>query len=1125
LPSFLDSDIPTFGAEGRMNDLALLTILLFVGPPPPACGFEEDLVYEGRPLREWLLDIRGNDPAARRRASRVLRLVGPEAHEAVPALLMAMKTDDAVARYRLSRTLARMGPRTVPLLSASIRFENAQLTQGAARALAILGPEARPATRALTHELKSSSPDVRILSALALWQADRRTTGLPTLRAALAGTSGSKQWAAWALARFGPAAAPAAPDLVRLLADRDDSVRDWVFRALEAIGPDAVPALTQGCKSVVPGVRVEAAEALGRIGPGADSAVPTLLPLLQDTSAGPRVAAARALGRIAPESDAVVARLRETLRENDNDLRLESARALGAFGSRASSAIPELRVAVKDPVRRVRNAAARALVRIGKPSVHALVELLKDNDHLVRRQALLALRDLGPDAIAAVPALTTALADSTTSLRPLAIEALAAIGSPGVSPLVKLFQDDSSADLRTRAASALARIGPRAAGARQALTDTLRDKTPGLRPATIAALGAMGPEARPAVSALVKLYEEEVALRFEILAALGRIRPEAKDGLPLFRKALADDRIDIRGAALMNLDALGAEARPAAADVVARLEDANAGVRHLAALALVRMSEGKQALPAIKKGLESAVAIDRERALWMAGGLGPVARELLPSIRARLTDDHADVRLVAVWALGEVDALDKTVLDGLQKQLANPLRLLSRPGPQLLSGLGVFRLLARLGADARPAVPALRHLLDKETNLILRLEAARTLGAIGPAAREALPALFRLLRDIDRDRDIDSDEILDALSLNKPGEARMNRLVVVADADLRRDADRALLHLRKSGLGDMTAVDAVLSEAASLLRQEVLSAIARIGPAAVSPASADLRSESAGARRRAATVLVHLGPAAREAVPALRATLQDRNPAVAVEAAAALHAVAGEKDALLDMLIDGLSREDEVPLRAAKVLRQIGPAATRAVPALQKALRHPRGKVREEAARALGAIRPESKQAREALRERLRDPRDRVRVQAALSLRALDATFDPLPVLLAVLRETDSSRSRPSCVKAILSLGKAAKPALPHLHALLADPNDQVRLLTAQALWKLSKDASVVDGLAAIAANSRIRSSVRLSALKVLADMGTTARPALPLLHLAIRDATSTTELRQQVHDTLKAIQ
>src|SRR5262249_17345763 len=130
----------------------------------------DELRYHGRPLSEWLLALRGPDRARRLAASRVLNRVGPEAHEAAPALLMGLKTDDDTVRDRVAAALARIGPRVVPLLTAALTFDDERTREGAARALRPLGPDARPALRTLEYALpRAATLSLRADLLEALW--------------------------------------------------------------------------------------------------------------------------------------------------------------------------------------------------------------------------------------------------------------------------------------------------------------------------------------------------------------------------------------------------------------------------------------------------------------------------------------------------------------------------------------------------------------------------------------------------------------------------------------------------------------------------------------------------------------------------------------------------------------------------------------------------------------------------------------------------------------------------------------------------------------------------------------------------------------------------------------------
>lgn len=68
---------------------------------------------------------------------------------------------------------------------------------------------------------------------------------------------------AWALGHVGPTAAPAVPDLVRMLSDRRDPVRRQAAWALWKIGSAAIPDLLGALESENPRTRVLAAWILG----------------------------------------------------------------------------------------------------------------------------------------------------------------------------------------------------------------------------------------------------------------------------------------------------------------------------------------------------------------------------------------------------------------------------------------------------------------------------------------------------------------------------------------------------------------------------------------------------------------------------------------------------------------------------------------------------------------------------------------------------------------------------------------------------------------------------------------------------------------------------------------------
>ncbi|MDX2918986.1 PBS lyase [Streptomyces sp. NE06-03C] len=110
-------------------------------------------------------------------------------------------------------------------------------------------------------------------------------------------------------------------------------------------------------------------------------------------------------------------------------------------------------------------------------------------------------------------------------------------------------------------------------------------------------------------------------------------------------------------------------------------------------------------------------------------------------------------------------------------------------------------------------------------------------------------------------------------------------------------------------------------------------------------------------RTAALRALGAFGPAAREAVPELRALVRRPGTASATEAAEALWAVSGDADAVLPALIEGLQSDQVHDRRAAAVaLGTLGPRAAVVAPRLRGLLAHEELWLRVDAAIALWEV-------------------------------------------------------------------------------------------------------------------------------------------------------------------------
>jgi HEAT repeat protein len=171
--------------------------------------------------------LKADGAATRRAAAEVLRKVGPNARQALPALAAAAK--DADPQVRAAAVTALRDVVTVP-------------PDGK------LDPAGELVLQALSAGLRDSDGEVRIASHLGMIRLGRAAA--PTLGTALSDKEPTvRRLAAETLQKLGPDARTAAPDLVAALRDADAEVRDGAGWALEALDPElraALPALRQG---------------------------------------------------------------------------------------------------------------------------------------------------------------------------------------------------------------------------------------------------------------------------------------------------------------------------------------------------------------------------------------------------------------------------------------------------------------------------------------------------------------------------------------------------------------------------------------------------------------------------------------------------------------------------------------------------------------------------------------------------------------------------------------------------------------------------------------------------------------------------------------------------------------
>lgn len=307
-----------------------------------------------------------------------------------------------------------------------------------------------------------------------------------------------------------------------------------------------------------------------------------------------------------------------------------------------------------------------------------------------------------------------------------------AVFSPVVEPLMSLvgWGGEARRDAQT-AAHLLAKIGKLAV---PKLLQALKSPEARLRWSAAELLTSIGPAKAPVVKAISPLLsDKDPYVRRLAIQCLGRLGEDARETLPLLKKALKDTFPTNRIYCHMALIRISGRSKPHVEGITSFLRHDDPDVRCLA-------------------GLKLGECGIRARDSW---------RELLRC----LADDEEQVRIYAAGSLGDIGADSKEVIAALIDVLGH--------GGEAARSAAVS--LGQIGPKARDAVPALGEALKrgggwwvaadalgniggaevvpiltgalKNRDVDIRLASARQLGKQGPLSSAALPSLKECLAD------------------------------------------------------------------------------------------------------------------------------------------------------------------------------------------------------------------------------------------------------------------------------------------------------------------------------------------------------------------------------------------
>jgi HEAT repeat protein len=316
-------------------------------------------------------------------------------------------------------------------------------------------------------------------------------------------------------------------------------------------------------------------------------------------------------------------------------------------------------------------------------------------------------------------------------------------------------------------------------------------------------------------------------------------------------------------------------------------------------------------------------------------------------------------------------------------------------------------------------------------------------------------------------------------------------------------------------------------------------------------------------RRRAASHLGTLGPDAEKSILALRTALQSNDHHMRAEAAAALFRIDNQPRAAIDTLSALVQGRDLDARRSALfALREIGPAAKDAVPALcvallkepdktlrsnmaetlgemrsrpdlcvpalRKTLNDSEWIVRSYTARALCAFGADAKEAVTALARALKDEAGHVRVSSAEALWRIEGKLDPaLDILIGSLNVMKFNHDYVADAAAgvLGKMGPGAKAAVPALKKVLANEDTwrETRVCVAEAMWRITGEVQPTTDV--FIPLLRDRENIRYNLwhlFTVLEEMGPLAKGSAPALRELLTHESK--EARQAAANALKKI-
>lgn len=348
----------------------------------------ERALYHGRDADEWAAELYPNfDPRGTNEAMQAFHVLGSNA---VPALRSRLNSRAPFYERPLLQHARRLPLSTRRYLFAKIKpGQSAGRRISAARALGVIGPDAHQAVPDLIAALKEPAGEARWAAAQALGRMGDQAI-LALAAAATNINVPFRQAAVYALGEAGTNAAPAAAVLFDCVLDTNESVHASALYSLSRIGPAGIATVLEAFSTDDPARRAAAAKAIQAMNRPPRQVLSGLLEFATNASPTVRRQSIQALHALPLNHPRIVATYMRALDDPDPDVRCAAAQAmsqaagwitntafseaaartLGLGNSLGSNIVVKLSGLLTDPDPSVRTAARQALTEIQAAPAH-----------------------------------------------------------------------------------------------------------------------------------------------------------------------------------------------------------------------------------------------------------------------------------------------------------------------------------------------------------------------------------------------------------------------------------------------------------------------------------------------------------------------------------------------------------------------------------------------------------------------------------------------------------------------------------------------------------------------------------------------------------------------------------